>query len=152
MKKFILILALLSSQITFADEIGVILGSTTGVSAKFNLPTQNRAIDVGLGYKMNSTSSLTLQADYLFENARFIRVKTADVFAMYYGLGARLININSDGVNKGKTSFGPRAPIGLEYKINNPDISVFGELAVAVDLIPDSLVELQAGLGVRLRF
>ncbi|MBC7465078.1 MAG: hypothetical protein H7256_03730 [Bdellovibrio sp.] len=152
MKKYVLILVFFITSSVFADEVGVILGSTTGLSAKFNLPTQNRAIDMGLGYKMNSTSSLSLHADYLFENARFIRVKTADVFAMYYGLGARFININSDGVNKGKTSFGPRAPLGLEYKINNPDISFFGEVAIAVDLIPESLVEVQAGIGVRLRF
>lgn len=152
MKKYILILALFSSSISLSDEIGVILGSTTGLSGKFNLPAQNRSVDFGLGYKMNSTSSLSLHADYLIENARFVRLSTADVFALYYGLGARLININSDGVNKGKTSFGPRAPIGLEYKINNPDISLFGEAALALDLIPQTLVEFQAGIGVRLRF
>lgn len=153
MKKYILTLMILvSSCAVSADEVGIILGSATGLSAKFKLPQANRAIDLALAYKMNSTSSITIHGDYLIENARTFNLNAEHPFSMYYGLGLRLININSDGANKGKTSAGPRAPIGLEYKISNPDISFFGELAVAIDVIPSTLVEVLGGLGVRFRF
>lgn len=151
-KYFISFLVLFSALAVSADEVGVILGSATGLSAKFNLPHANRAVDMALAYKMNSTSSITIHGDYLIENARTFNLNAQHPFSMYYGLGLRLINVNSDGVNKGKTSAGPRAPIGLEYKITNPDISFFGELAVAIDVIPSTLVEVLGGLGVRFRF
>jgi len=154
MKKYLvfMIFAFAGASSLQAHELGFILGSATGISAKFNLPEANRSIDMALAYKMNSTSSITLHADYLFDNARSLQIKDINPLAVYYGLGARLVNVNSDGVNKGKTSFGPRAPIGLEYVIHNPNLTFFAEVAVIVDIVPETLVELGAGIGIRYRF
>ncbi len=47
---------------------------------------------------------------------------------------------------------GPRAPVGLLYNFHNPNIEVFAELALAVDLTPKTDVDLDVGIGVRVRF
>lgn len=151
MKKLALaILIFFSGSLASADnEAGFVLGSASGFSGMLDLGGGNAA-DLGLAW--GSDSQLTIYADYLFTNARRWNVRNvSNPLTLYYGLGFRLENINS-GKHDGKTSFGPRAPIGLHLEINNPNISFFGELAPVLQLTPESEVEIMVGVGVRIRF
>ena len=150
MKIFIaIILTVISVNAKASNEAGFILGTATGFSGLLDLQG-NRGIDLGLAYSSNS--QFTVYADYLFTKARSWNLQNMSYpLTMYYGLGARLLNIRS-GKNDGKVAFGPRAPIGVHMEINNPDISVFAEIAPVLDITPESSVEIMAGLGVRLRF
>ena len=131
------------------NEAGFVLGTASGFSGMFDL-RQNRAVDVGLAF--NSDSSTYLYGDYLFNNARSFDLKgSATPMTLYYGLGARLMTIKG-GKNDSKSSVGIRAPIGLHYKIVNPDISLFGEIAPVLNLTPEGGVDITAGVGVRIRF
>lgn len=151
MKCLLFIVAIVFSGINaFAEnEAGFVLGTASGFSGMVDL-NGNRAFDVGLAF--NSDSSTYLYGDYLFNNARSFDLKgSATPMTLYYGLGVRVMTIKG-GKNDGKSSVGPRAPIGLHYKIVNPDISLFGELAPVLNLTPEGGVDITAGVGVRIRF
>ena len=70
---------------------------------------------------------------------------------VYYGLGARFIKINN-GEHNGNLALGPRAPLGINYSFLSPKIDVFGELALAFDILPATNLDLEAGIGARYRF
>jgi hypothetical protein len=70
---------------------------------------------------------------------------------LYYGLGVRMIAVNR-GSQDGKIAIGPRAPLGLIYNFNDPNVEIFGELSLALDLTPKTDVDLDVGIGVRIRF
>ena len=134
-----------------ATEIGFMIGSQAGLSAKFGLAQSDRAVDLGVSYHFSSDSSISIHADYLIENARTFPMRNANPFNLYYGIGGRLENIDN-GKDSGKTRLGVRAPIGLDYKMNKPDLTFFGEIAAVLDLTPTSYVDFTVGLGARFRF
>lgn len=154
MKSVILLVLALSviiqcSNANASHEAGVVLGTATGFSGLLDLGGGN-AIDLGLAYSSNS--QFTVTSDYLFTKARSWNLKNINSpLTLYYGIGLRLLNIKS-GKNDGKVAVGPRAPIGVHMEINNPNISLFAELAPVLDIVPESNVEIMAGLGVRIRF
>ena len=149
-KKYFTVVALVLgiSTVTQAqNEAGVVVGTASGFSGVLDLG-QNRALDLGFAYGYGS--ELQVYADYLFRNARQFKAGQVPL-SLYYGIGARVRNIRS-GKHDGKAAIGPRTPIGLTYLINNPDITIFGELAPVLDIVPDSGVEVMVGLGFRIRF
>ena len=130
MKSLLFLILLVGGLNSHAEnEAGIVLGSASGFSGMFDL-NGNRAVDVGIAY--NSDSSTYLYGDYLFNNARSFALKgSATPMTLYYGLGLRVMTIKG-GRRNGDSSIGPRAPIGLHYKIVNPDISfLLGMRAVA---------------------
>jgi hypothetical protein len=140
---------ILGSNAKAGHEAGFVLGTASGFSGMLDLGGGN-AIDLGLAYSSNS--QFTVTSDYLFTKARSWNLRNLSApLTLYYGLGVRLLNIKS-GKNDGKVAVGPRAPIGLHMEINNPNISLFAELAPVLDIVPESNVEITAGIGVRLRF
>ena len=148
--KIVFVLVLSFSTIARAEnEAGVVLGTATGFTGLIDLGG-SRAFDLGLAYK--SSSNLYIYGDYLFTNARSFNMRNSITpMTLYYGLGVRVENLKG-GKNDGKTAIGPRAPIGLHYKIINPDVSLFGELAMTLDVVPETNVEIAAGIGFRIRF
>jgi hypothetical protein len=151
MTKYILALVLIVSGFTaFAEnEAGFVLGTASGFSGMVDLHA-NRGLDLGIAF--NSDSTTYLYGDYLFNNARTWDLKgSVTPMTLYYGLGARIMTIKG-GKNDGKSSVGPRAPIGVHYNIVNPDISFFGEIAPVLNLTPEGSVDITAGIGVRIRF
>ena len=140
---------ILSSNAKAGHEAGFVLGTASGFSGVLDLGGGN-AVDLGLAYSSNS--QFTVTSDYLFTKARSWNLKNVSApLTLYYGLGVRLLNIKS-GKNNGKVAVGPRAPIGVHMEITNPNISLFAELAPVLDVVPESNVEITAGLGVRIRF
>lgn len=152
MKAFLAIAVLILTQNCFATEyqLGVVLGAPTGISGKASIDN-NHAIDAVLAYSLADELGLEFHADYLIEKAHSFSTNTGSPFDLYYGIGARFVNITS-GKHDNDVAIGPRAPIGLTYQINKPKLEFFGELALAFDIIPATNLDLEGGIGVRYRF
>jgi len=129
--------------------LGVILGDPSGLSGKMKL-NGNHSLDGALAYSTGKHHGLQLHSDYLWDRARSWGT-TQGPLDMYYGLGGRLISYDDDK-HESKMSLGPRGSLGLSFNINNPNIELFGELALILEVIPDVTADLDAGIGARIRF
>lgn len=149
-KTLIAALLLVTGSYAHADNaVGLVLGSPTGVSARFGVDGQH-SIEGALAYAFGYYDGMEIHATYLWDRARSFATKEGPI-ELYYGLGARLITINS-GKHDGQVAFGPRAPLGLLYNFNNPNIEVFAEVSATLDITPSTDVDLGVGLGFRVRF
>lgn len=157
MGKFFLILTCVLSCLLFqskaqAEEpltLGVVLGDPTGFSGRYLLDDRN-SLDGALAYNVGQNTGLQIQGDYLWDHGYIFGTNIGDI-NFYYGLGARLLSLD-DGGDKGKISFGPRFPIGLLYPLHRPDIDIFAELALIMDVVPSTSADIDGGIGFRIRF
>lgn len=153
MKILLTAFILLLAQGSYAREeyqLGVILGAPTGVSGKVGLGN-NRSVDAAIAYSLNRDLGLEIHFDYLVESARSFSISAPSPLELYYGIGLRIADIDR-GEHRDDLAIGPRAPLGVTYTISNPNIQFFGELAVVLDIVPRSNVDLEGGLGARIRF
>jgi hypothetical protein len=152
MKKIIIILISLFPLISMAKnfELGVVVGAPTGISGKVDLGN-NRSIDGVIAYSLSDDYGMELHADYLVENAHTFNLKDLNPLNVYYGIGARLIDIRR-GKDHGELAFGPRAPLGISIDMNQPTVKFFAELALAFDIVPSTNLDLEGGIGLRYRF
>lgn len=142
----------LVTVLTSANEaqIGIVLGSTAGLSGKYDLGG-NRSIDGVLAYSTDSKYGNYFHIDYIFDKARNFAMGSVTPVYLYYGPGLRVVNIRT-GEDNGKTKLGFRGPIGVNVQTKNPDLEIFGEVAPTVDLTPSTSVYLEVGIGIRFRF
>ena len=155
MKSFlvaILISLLQLFQNCFATEyqLGVVLGAPTGISGKASVDSKH-SVDMVLAYSLADELGLEFHADYLVEKAHSFGTSGGNPFELYYGIGARVVAITR-GKHEDDVAFGPRTPLGVTYRINNPKVEFFGELALAFDIIPATNLDLEGGVGLRYRF
>jgi hypothetical protein len=148
----LLFIALLFQQSVFAEgnQLGFILGAPTGISAKKELGN-DRAVDAALAYSLRKEESLVIHANYLFENQFAFHIQDLATLNLYYGIGGRFAFID-EGKDKDKIAIGPRAPIGLTYDFAQVPVQTFVELSATLDLIPDTDVDFDAGIGARIKF
>ena len=135
-------------------QLGIILGSTSGLSFKNELGNEwgkDRAIDAALSYSIQGKYGLSFHADYLFNRVRQFSFNQLSPVYLYYGLGGRTLNIRN-GTDEGASRLGVRGPVGLHYRTSGPDLEFFGEVVPIVDLTPSSEINLDVGLGVRVIF
>jgi hypothetical protein len=142
---------ILISMTTYsADQsfgLGAVLGDPTGLAFKFNSNADN-AIDAALGW---TTSRLHIHANYLWQNDHYINLNRRNNIDVYYGVGLRAITTKSDSESN-KTSFGPRVPLGLNFKLPRTQVQFFGEVALNLNLTPNSDIDFDAGIGARFHF
>lgn len=152
MKNLVFILLLSGASLAMAEEfqLGVVVGSTSGLSGKYSLQ-DNRAIAGAMSYAFDARHGISLQLDYLFDKRRQFNLGEVSPLNLYYGLGLRTLNITSGGDN-GKTRLGVRAPVGINFQTQNPNLEFFGELAPVLDVAPSTNVYIDIALGVRIRF
>jgi len=157
MKPLIFLTALFFSNFIFSKlclanetQLGVILGSTTGFSAKYDIGADH-AIDGALSYSIDGKYGFSLHSDYLLNKERQFTIGKISPVNLYYGLGFRLLSIRS-GTDNGNSKLGIRAPLGVHYRINRPDLEIFGELAPVLDVTPRTDIYINVGLGVRFIF
>lgn len=148
-------LALLTSlflpMIAHAESaLGVVLGDPSGLSGRHRLDS-GHSLEGALAFSSGHRRGFHIHGTYLWDKARTFVVEHSNIVELYYGLGFRLINIDS-GKYDGDIALGPRAPLGLLYKIDNPNLEFFAELSLALDIVPSTDVDLDAGIGVRIRF
>lgn len=148
----LLFIALLFQQSVLAEgnQLGFILGAPTGISAKKELGN-DRAVDAALAYSLRKEESLVIHANYLFENQFAFHIQDLATLNLYYGIGGRFAFID-EGKDKDKIAIGPRAPIGLIYDFAQVPVQTFVELSATLDLIPDTDVDFDAGIGARIKF
>lgn len=154
MKKLTTLIALISTsffiqQAQATSAIGVVIGDPTGLSGRLGLDS-GHSLEGAIASSSSRYEGLHIHATYLTDRARSFSTHEGPI-DLYYGIGVRIININ-DGKYDGDTAIGPRAPLGLLYNFNNPDIEIFGELSLALDITPKTDVDLDIGIGVRFRF
>ncbi len=123
--------------------VGVLLGAPTGLSVKHQYSFRN-SIDFALAWSLGSNDAFHLHSDYLFHRPTG---ETLDghLLYWYYGVGARL-KANGD------TTFGPRAPIGLNLYFRNTPLELFLEAALVFEVIDETDLDLDAGIGLRYFF
>lgn len=117
------------------------IGEPTGVSIKM-WQNNKTAFDAGLAWSFSDNGSLHLHGDYLLHN--WLDVEEGNL-AFYYGIGARArLTSNS--------KFGARIPVGLQYILEDSRIGFFFEIAPVLNLLPDTDLDVNGGIGARYFF
>lgn len=128
---------------------GIIIGDPTGLSANYRLSAE-RSVDAALAWSFGRHRGFDIHSDYLWHRSNLFRIERV-AFDWHYGIGARLINIE-DRNSSERTYFGPRVPIGLSTDFNKSTFELFGEIALIMNLVPETSADLDFGLGVRVYF
>jgi hypothetical protein len=142
-------------QMAGADfGLGVILGSPTGISGKYTF-ARDRAIDAALAWDMGDDDHLHFHSDYLWLRNREIHLDNV-ALDWYFGIGGRLVLLDKDNRGRGddddEYKLGVRGPLGISYTFRDPRIELFGELALILNLIESTDVDIDGGIGARFHF
>jgi hypothetical protein len=158
MNKLIGFVVLLSLGVAGAQNpgtgVGVIVGDPTGLSLKHWL-TGTTAFDVAAAWSVGDNDRLHLHADYLVHDFNSLKAEKGRL-AWYYGIGGRFV-AREDNNRRGRDnneddSFGARIPVGLDYIFQGDRLNAFLELAPALELVPDTDLDFDLGLGLRYLF
>lgn len=132
--------------------LGVVIGAPTGVTVKGRLG-QTSSVDGAFGLGVGA--DVHVHGDYLFEGLPVI-LKDAEsgiTLDWYLGVGARMLLVDDNdrnGKDDDDLEFGPRAPIGLEMYLSSvPNMELFLELAIGLDLVDETGITADGGLGFR---
>lgn len=125
--------------------LGIIVGSPTGISAKYWI-ADSKALDFGLGYSLTeNNSNFNFHVDYLWHELDAFN--SHENLLIHYGLGFRI-----KAVSDGKDSFGARGVVGVTWMLSQIPLDLFIEVAPVFKLIPETVLDLDGGLGVRFYF
>lgn len=128
---------------------GVMIGRPTALTTKGHLGN-SRYFDAALAYSTGVADGIYLHGTYLIEREQAFKIEQS-FFNLYYGIGGRLFMADNKK-NDEELHFGPRAPVGVNYYFKNPSVEAFAELAVSVDLAPETEVDLDLAIGARYWF
>ena len=143
----VLMLALTGSASAQSVEAGVMVGEPTGLSGKLWLDARH-AVDAGLAWSLQSQRSLHAHADWLIHDPEILAdSQIPGEPSLYYGVGGRL-----SARDHGRDHLGVRIPLGLAWRLPGAPLAVFFELAPVVDLVPDTGLDVEGGLGLRYCF
>lgn len=147
---FIVVVLFSSFSVTAADKfgIGIVIGDPTGFSFKYGLKTKN-SIDAALAWSTNY--SFHLQSTYLWNLGKAFEIENQD-FDWYTGVGLRLRDRDKDNPrddDDDETEFGPRAPVGVRWLAPKIPLEAFVEASIAMNIIPNTDVDFDAGIGAR---
>lgn len=135
--------SLLGQQKEFG--LGIIVGSPTGISAKYWVSGTN-ALDFGLGYSFaKDNSNLNFHADYLWHDGSLFN--SPQKLLLHYGCGIRLKTVVD-----GRDSFGARGVAGISWFPTHTPFEFFIEVAPVFKLIPETTLDVDGGLGARFYF
>lgn len=129
---------LLISQTSLAQHRGIgvggMLNSPTGISLK-GWVNQDLALDGAISFNIaRGASSLYLHSDVLYHGYSLnedVNISEGDL-RVYYGGGFRFLWFD----NQNDATIGLRAPVGLNYQIEDFSSETFFELVPTVDLNP----------------
>lgn len=154
MKNLLLLLLLILIPITMSQAqssdrnfgAGVIIGEPTGLSLAY-WTSGNRSFAAGTAWSFNNkhgSESIQIHLDYLFHNFDIVNVSSGSL-PLYIGFGARIRFGHNDKA-------GIRIPFGAAYHFENHPVEIFLEIVPIIDLIPNSGVSGNSGLGFRYYF
>ncbi len=139
----------LAAQADFG--LGLIIGSPTGISAKLSQGRDN-AFDAAMAWDLGG-DHFHIHADYLWLKNAGVRLDKV-ALDWYFGIGGRLVLLDNDNRRRDDDDYrlGVRAPIGIGYTFKDPRIEVFGELALILNLIESTSIDIDGGIGARFHF
>lgn len=148
-KKLICLLSLILSTNLWAaggaNGLGIVFGDPSGITFQHKL-NERQFADFYFAY--NWDDEVMLMGDYKF---RLPGLFPSDVPVMpYVGIGV-FMKIE-DHKHDDDLALGVRIPLGVEWKIPEAPITVFGELVPALKVIKRTDGDFQAGIGARYFF
>jgi len=123
--------------------LGIILGEPMGISFK-TWQSDEIAYDAALAWSFGKDGKVHIHADYLIHNYKIIRTINSNT-PVYYGIGGRI-------KTKDETVLGVRIPLGINFKSRKIPIDVFIEFVPTLNLIPETVFDLEGGIGARYYF
>jgi hypothetical protein len=150
-KILVIVLSMLCSLPCLAAEnnfgLGFILGAPTGLSANYKV-SEARTIDMALAYDF-SDDFVHLHSTYLFHQPESLNFDEMDL-GWYSGIGARILF--DDGRRDEELRVGLRGALGLSLELDRAPIEIFAELAPVLNLIENTDLDLDGGIGLRYYF
>jgi hypothetical protein len=131
--------------------IGLIIGEPTGVSVKHWL-SGNSALTVRAAWAFQHEGSLFLSGDYTLHSFNISNEDDFRNLAFYYGIGAKVSFVEKKEESGDEAVIGARIPLGLMIPIGGAPVDIFVELAPSLDLIPETELGLNGGIGAHLFF
>lgn len=145
--------------------LGIIIGEPTGLSVKYWLSPKS-AIDGGFAWSFRGDGAVHIHGDYLRHDFNLIHVEEGQM-AIYYGIGGRILIFSHRNYyyddeghrhyyyydhNDNSVFVGLRVPVGLEYIFQGNHVDLFLELAPVLDIVPETDLDLNGGIGIRYFF
>lgn len=147
MKKFICLVSLLFVANVWAEGnngVGIVFGDPSGVTVQHKVNAEQFA-DFYFAYTWDS--EWIFMGDYKFHLPNLFK---SGPVVPYAGLGA-FFKIE-DKHHNDDVALGVRIPLGVDWRISNSPIVLFGELVPALRLIKSTDGDFQAGIGGRFFF
>lgn len=134
--------------------LGVILGSPTGISGKYTM-SADHAIDAAMAWDL-SDDHIHLHGDYLWLKNKGLNLDKV-ALDWFFGIGGRLVLLDDNDNNRRNDDdddykLGVRGPIGIGYTFPDPRIELFAEVALILNLLEETDVDLDGGIGARFHF
>lgn len=133
---------------TSGTGVGIIVGEPTGITLKHWI-SSNTAIDAAAAWSFSGDADLHVHVDWLHHNWYLLKDET-DItegeLPIYFGIGGRVKVQDEDSM------VGVRFIAGVAYMFENSPLEVFFEIAPIMDLIPDTELNANAGIGIRFYF
>lgn len=161
MKKLVtlIVLTITMSGLVRAEDfgLGIILGDPTGISFKV-WTSKTTAFDGGFAWSFGKYDAVHIHADYLWHSLNLAQITPNNWLYMHYGIGGRFVAAGSDedanvnDENDTKARIGIRIPIGIDYRLRTTPVDFFIEVAPVFDVVPETELSFNAGIGVRYYF
>jgi len=140
--------------------LGIMLGSPTGVSAKY-WTSGDRALDFGVAWGVWGPGSyFHLHGDLLFHKMDLVTVPSGKL-PLYFGPGLRMRSWGGGRYwHRGQwyeyegnhNTLGVRFPVGLAYLFDGAPVDVFLELVPTLELLPGTRFGFDGAIGARYWF
>lgn len=133
--------------------VGIIAGDPTGLCVK-NWLSQKSALEVSAAWSFEGDGGFFLSGDYVLHAFDIADDPDSGLSGLMftYGLGGRLYFRDGNGDDDGDTVLGLRVPLGLCYPFEGAPVDMFVQLAPVMDIIPETELGLNGGIGARLYF
>lgn len=150
--KLFFVALLLAPGVSLGQEFGLgfMIGNPTGVSVRKSLGSHN-SVDGALGWSLGDDVDYHIHGDYLWHRPQVVDIDNI-LLDFYFGIGARLKDRDTDNNDDDEIRLGARVPAGLNYMFTDPSIEIFGELALILDVIESTAVDLNIAVGARYWF
>jgi hypothetical protein len=128
--------------------LGIMIGEPTGITGKYWMNSTN-ALAGGVAWSFRGpshrrSSNIHLHLDYQAHNFNLFNVEQGTM-GFYYGIGGRLRT-------GGDANIGVRIPLGLNYLFADNPLEIYFEIVPILDLMPQTDLAGNGGIGIRYYF
>lgn len=134
--------------------VGIVAGDPTGLCLKSWL-SQKSALEVAAAWSFEGEGGFFLAADYVLHSFGIMDEPDADLDGLMftYGIGGKIyFRDGNDEDDEGEVVLGLRIPLGLCYPFEGAPVDMFVQLAPVMDVVPETELGLNGGIGARLYF